>query len=69
MLCLGTSSRQGKIPITFRAHVEESGSFDRDVINNCSLFPQDSPSNKLLYAREIPGYRQEVERSVNNLVG
>ena len=25
---------------------------------------KDSPSNKLLYAREIPGYRQEVERWV-----
>lgn len=35
-------------------------------MDSCSVSEQvldkDSPSNKLLYAREIPGYRQEVER-------
>ena len=41
---------------------------DQEVLITYSLFSQDSPSNKLLYAREITGYRQEVERSVNNLV-
>ncbi|XP_068703592.1 plexin-A1-like [Montipora foliosa] len=35
-------------------------------MDSCSVSEQvldkDSPSNKLLYAREIPGYRQDVER-------
>ncbi|KAJ7389562.1 hypothetical protein OS493_030610 [Desmophyllum pertusum] len=40
-------------------------------MDSCSVSEQvlgkDSPSNKLLYAREIPGYRQEVEKFYSDI--
>lgn len=40
-------------------------------MDSCSVsehvLGKDSPSNKLLYAREIPGYRQDVERFYSDI--
>ncbi|KAK2501461.1 hypothetical protein MC885_004879 [Smutsia gigantea] len=45
-----------------RAHAEENRPVSRPAATPSLLSAQDSPTNKLLYAKEIPEYRKIVQR-------
>ncbi|KAK2550072.1 Plexin-A4 [Acropora cervicornis] len=65
--------KNNSLPLRFWINTIKNPNFIFDVcksaiVDSClSVVAQDSPSNKLLYAREIPGYRQEVERFYSDI--